>query len=553
MSQPSWINRTLNNRYTIESLLGQGGMSAVYKATDPNLKRVVAVKLVHSHLATDPKFISRFEEEATAVAKLRHPNIVQVFDFNADEGVYYMVMEFIPGETLQERLRRLNKAGRRLSIEEAIKYTINICDAMGYAHKQGIVHRDIKPANIMLDVHNQAILMDFGIVKIVGGESHTATGAVVGTARYMSPEVIRAETPDQRSDIYSLGIALYEMLSGETPFNSDSAMTLMMMHLNDPVPDLKSVRPDVPPALVNVLNKSLEKNPARRYGSAAEMAADLKRVLADLEGMPAPAMQTQADATVNEGASPAMAANAPATMKSIKADRPAAPDSTGFASRTMNAPGYAPPERTAAYGNPPSQSYARPASSNTRLFILLGAGVAVLFLIGLFIVGALLFSNIGGAAAPATPSNTPQASQTAVNSALPVVVVNADTETPFPTDTLLPPPETPIPTNTFPPLYVQILGIAIDGSNRYVVEYQTYGYTETLPGMHIHFFFDTVPPEQAGVPGSGPWILYGGPRPFTGYSVGDRPSSAIQMCALVAYQNHSIILGSGNCFDLPGL
>ena len=138
MDQPSWIKRTLSNRYVIEALLGQGGMSAVYKATDPNLKRVVAIKMIHPHLATDSKFISRFEEEAAAVAKLRHPNIVQVFDFNTDEGVYYMVLEFIPGETLQDRLRRLNKAGRQLSIEEAIKFTINICDAMNYAHNQPI-------------------------------------------------------------------------------------------------------------------------------------------------------------------------------------------------------------------------------------------------------------------------------------------------------------------------------------------------------------------------------------------------------------------------------
>src|SRR5512137_1731244 len=174
MSQPSWIGRTLSGRYRIDALLGQGGMSAVYKATDPNLKRVVAIKLIHSHLSGDTQFIKRFEEEAAAVASLRHPNIVQVFDFNSDEGTYYMVLEFIPGETLQDRLKRLSDEKRLLSIEESIQYTINICDALGYAHQRGMVHRDIKPANIMLDIHSQAILMDFGIVKIVGGDSHTA-------------------------------------------------------------------------------------------------------------------------------------------------------------------------------------------------------------------------------------------------------------------------------------------------------------------------------------------------------------------------------------------
>ena len=200
MDQPTWIGRTLSGRYRIDELLGQGGMSAVYKATDPNLKRVVAVKLIHSHLSSDPSFVQRFEGEAAAVASLRHQNIVQVYDFNTDGGIYYMVLEFIPGETLQDRMKRLFEDGRHLSVEDTLKFTLNISDAVGYAHQRGMVHRDIKPANIMLDVHGQAILMDFGIVKILGGESHTSTGAVVGTARYMSPEIIRGEVVDHRSD-----------------------------------------------------------------------------------------------------------------------------------------------------------------------------------------------------------------------------------------------------------------------------------------------------------------------------------------------------------------
>jgi serine/threonine-protein kinase len=136
-------------------MLGQGGMSAVYKATDPNLKRVVAIKLIHSHLSTDPSFVMRFESEAAAVASLRHSNIVQVFDFNNDNGIYYMVLEFIPGETLQDRMKRLAESKRQLSVEDALNTTINIADAVGYAHQRGMVHRDIKPANIMLDVHDR--------------------------------------------------------------------------------------------------------------------------------------------------------------------------------------------------------------------------------------------------------------------------------------------------------------------------------------------------------------------------------------------------------------
>jgi serine/threonine-protein kinase len=283
MDQPTWIGRTLSGRYRIDALIGQGGMSAVYKATDPNLKRVVAIKLIHSHLSTDQSFIYRFEGEASAVASLRHPNIVQVYDFNNDGGVYYMVLEFIPGETLQDRLNRLNETGRFLSNEDVLKITINICDAIGYSHQRGMIHRDIKPANIMLDVQGQAILMDFGIVKILGGESHTSTGAVVGTARYMPPEIIRGEVADLRSDIYSLGITLFEMLGGRPPFVADSAMTLMMMHLNDPVPDVRNFHEEVPVAFVDVVKKALQKQGEHRYQSAAEMAADLRRILASME------------------------------------------------------------------------------------------------------------------------------------------------------------------------------------------------------------------------------------------------------------------------------
>ncbi|MCI0521997.1 MAG: protein kinase, partial [Chloroflexi bacterium] len=306
MTRPSWIGQTLGGRYRIDDILGQGGMSAVYKAYDPNLKRVVAIKMIHAHLADDPKFVVRFEEEATAVAQLRHPNIVQVFDFNHDNDVYYMVQEFVAGETLQERLRRLNKSNRRMPLNEAIGYIINICDASGYAHNRGLVHRDIKPANIMVDIHGQAILMDFGIVKITGGEKHTATGAVVGTALYLPPESIRGETPDSRSDQYSLGVTLFEAVSGRPPYEADSAMTLMMMHLNDPLPDLRQLRPEVPPGLVAVIEKALAKGRDERYASMAEFASALRGVMAALLSA-APAV-TLADQPEKPGAVPTQAA-----------------------------------------------------------------------------------------------------------------------------------------------------------------------------------------------------------------------------------------------------
>jgi len=549
MNQPTWIGRTLSGRYKIEALLGQGGMSAVYKATDPNLKRVVAVKLIHPHLSSDPSFVIRFGSEASAVASLRHPNIVQVFDYNNDEGVYYMVLEFIPGETLHDRMQRLNDSGRKLPIKEALTYTINICEAMGYAHQRGMVHRDIKPANIMLDVHNQAILMDFGIVKILGGESHTSTGAVVGTARYMSPEIIRGEVADHRSDIYSLGVALYEMLSGRPPFLADSAMTLMMMHLNDPIPNVLEFRTDVRPELVEILEKSLAKDRVDRYQSAAEMAADLKRALAYIGGQSTSIRvkdtgESQPSATVldSQPVFPAVSQPSATVMESQPVSQPVV--------HTVPAPAPATGSQSQPLPRPAATSTTAPPLSAPaaprRYLLAIGAGlVGVICLVGLFVVGNFVLNGFRQASEPTqtvpVPTETSPATQEEV-------VAPLVSETAAPTET---PTETPTPTETLPPLYVRINGITLNDSGQYVVDYETFGYTEVLPGMHVHFYFNTVPHEQAGNPGSGPWILYGGPRPFTGYRESDRPAQASQMCALVANNNHSVIAGSGNCFQLP--
>ena len=278
MTLQSWVGKTIGGRYRVEALLGKGGMSAVYRAIDPNLRRTVAIKLIHPHLSDDPNFIGRFKEEAAAVARLRHPNIVQVYDFNIDGDIYYMVMEYLVGETLQARLKRLSSTGRQMPLSEAVGICTQICDATGYAHQHELIHRDIKPANIMLDVNGQAILMDFGIVKIVGGEYHTATGATLGTAMYMSPEQIRGERSDDRSDIYSLGVTLYEMIGGHPPYQADSPLTLMMMALNDPLPDLRKIREGIPEELVAVVYQALAKEPSERFQSMAEMGTALRRI-----------------------------------------------------------------------------------------------------------------------------------------------------------------------------------------------------------------------------------------------------------------------------------
>ncbi|MEO8357421.1 MAG: protein kinase [Chloroflexota bacterium] len=518
--QPTWIGRTLSGRYKIEAMLGQGGMSAVYKATDPNLKRVVAIKLIHPHLSTDPSFVQRFESEASAVASLRHPNIVQVYDFNNDNGLYYMVLEFIVGETLQERMKRLSETSRQLAVEDVIRFTSQISDAVGYAHQRGMVHRDIKPANIMLDVQGQAILMDFGIVKILGGDVHTSTGAVVGTARYMSPEIIRGEVADHRADIYSLGVTMYEMLSGRPPFVADSAMTLMMMHLHDPIPNVRSFRADISAEMVRIFERCLAKDRNNRYQSAAELSADLRRALTSTgQQTSVSAPEVPQFQTIVSKPDPAVAPVTPPGFQPY----PSAPN-TSFTNSSVN----------------------KPASSRRSLWML-GAGLAVIACIAAaLIVGRLVLSGLDSA--PPQPTQTMAiATDTSAPTDEPLAIALA-TETLAPTEM---PTEAPTTTATLPPLYVRINSITVNDSGNYVVDYETFGYTEVLPGMHVHFFFNTVPLEQAGSPGSGPWYLYGGPRPFTKYREIDRPGDATEMCALVANNNHSVVAESGNCVNLP--
>jgi len=527
----SLIGKTLSNRYVIEEMLGQGGMSAVYKATDPNLKRVVAVKVIHSHLSTDSDFVKRFEEEAASVAQLRHPGIIQVHDFNRDDDTYYMVLEFVPGETIQDHLKRLNDQGRKLSSAKAIEYMASICDAVDYAHQRGMIHRDIKPANLMLNTLGQAILMDFGIAKIVGSQRHTATGAVVGTAMYMSPEQIRGEQPDRRTDIYSLGVTLFEMVSGRPPFEADSAMTLMMMHMHDPVPNVKNLNPDVPDALVTVINKALAKDPNDRYQTAAQMAAALRNVLS--QGR-APSATMVEDATINTA------------KKGTTVEKPysgtvveSSPVSSGIKGTMVETPAPG-----SSYQSPPPVSAPRPKSRSALPII---AGV-IIGLICLVAVGAYAASQLfgGGGISPTEspvvlPTDTQPAPATEAQPVIESTATLSVTDTPAATPTETVPPGIP---------FVRITSITLNGSN-YVINFETFEYTPQLPGMHVHFFWNTVSQQNAGSPGSGPWDLYGGPSPYSKMTVSQRPAAATQICSLVANSNHSIQPNSGNCVDLP--
>ncbi len=276
---PDLIGHILG-KYHIVERLGQGGMAEVYKAYQPNLERYVAVKLMHTHLASEPGFIERFESEARNVAALRHPGIVQVFDFDTADDMPYMVMEFIEGITLKARLAELAERQQPPPLAEAGRIIRQIGEALTYAHQRQMIHRDVKPANVMVNREGQMILTDFGLAKLLTRPGQTATGVAVGTPSYMAPEQGLGAPSDQRADIYSLGVMLYEMVVGCLPFEADTPVAVMLKHISEPLPLPRTLRPDLPEDLERVIITSLAKDPAERYTTVGAMLADLDAALA---------------------------------------------------------------------------------------------------------------------------------------------------------------------------------------------------------------------------------------------------------------------------------
>lgn len=275
----------LGGKYKILRRLGRGGMAEVYLAHQENLGRDVAIKLMHAFLASEQDFLHRFKREARAMAAMNHPNIVGVYDFDVyGESTYYLVMEYISGGTLKDKLAELAEKGERLPLETAVQIGIEVASALEYAHQRSMIHRDVKPANIMLNDTGHAILTDFGIVKLVGGQSmaYTATGALIGTPAYMSPEQALGKSGDARSDIYSLGTLLFQMITGYLPFDADTPLAIVMKHVNEPVPSPATFNPEIPPALQEIVLKAMAKNPEERYQTAGELEMALRH--ADLSG-----------------------------------------------------------------------------------------------------------------------------------------------------------------------------------------------------------------------------------------------------------------------------
>src|SRR6516225_1077624 len=267
------INRTFDKRYVIKRKLGSGGMADVYLAEDQELGRRVALKLLDDRHASDDQFVERFRREAQSAAGLNHPSIVSIFDRGQAEGTYYIAMEYLDGRTLKELLIRNGPTPPAIAID----YARQILGALSFAHRNGIVHRDIKPHNIVVGRDGRLKVTDFGIARS-GASQMTEAGSIVGTAQYLSPEQARGAPVDPRSDLYSLGIVLYEMLTGKVPFTGDTPVEIAMKHLRSVAEPPSEFRSEVSRDLDAVVMRALAKEPDQRYGSAEEMDADLARV-----------------------------------------------------------------------------------------------------------------------------------------------------------------------------------------------------------------------------------------------------------------------------------
>ena len=263
--------------YRIINQIGQGGMASVYKAYQASMDRNVAIKVLPSQLAESTEFVKRFQQEARIIANLEHPHILPVFDYGESDGTAYFVMRYLEAGTLKDRM----EAGRQLPLNEIDRIFTQLTDALSYAHSHGVVHRDLKPANALVDSQGNLFLTDFGIAKLLESASPrlTQTDAIMGTPAYISPEQALAQTVDQRSDIYSLGIILYEMVTGRVPFMADTPLAVILKHVSDPLPLPSLIKTDVPASIEQVILKALAKDPQDRFATASEFVSAWKRAL----------------------------------------------------------------------------------------------------------------------------------------------------------------------------------------------------------------------------------------------------------------------------------
>lgn len=411
------LNRKLG-KYEVVERLGRGGMAEVYRAYHANLDRYVAIKVLHPFLADDPEFKERFLREAQNVARLKHAHIVQVYDFDydAESESYYMVMELIEGPTLKERLAQLAQAGEVMPFAETVRIVREAASALAYAHSRKMIHRDVKPANLMLDHDSRVVLTDFGIAKIVTGAQFTNSGGMVGTPAYMAPEQGLGEPGDERSDLYSLGVILYQLLTGKIPYEADAPLAVILKHLNDPIPLARSLNPDYPEAIDQVLLRLMAKKPDDRYQTATDLIADLERIEQETS------VQT-GQSLVYQPALPASEEPEPATASPTRSDE------TSAAAAVAK-------DRT---------------DRKLPLWLISGVAAGLVLVGGYVLIASGSLSLIGGLAATATLTPSPTLTLTAP--VTPMAIVQA-TLTPTITATPTPTPSATF-TETAPPTFTQ--------------------------------------------------------------------------------------------------
>jgi len=390
--------------YRVIAQIGLGGMAKIYKAYQPSMDRIVALKVLPEHYAQDPQFVERFYREARTIAQLEHPNILPVYDFGEQDGITYLVMRFLDGGTLQELMEK-----QRLSLHQTVDILVQVCAALDYAHRKGVIHRDVKPSNVLIDREGLVYLSDFGIAKVLESASRlTQTGTALGTPAYMSPEQCMGTPIDKRSDIYSLGVLMYEMAVGKVPFKADTPMAVLFAHLHEPLPMPRSNNPAISEELQLVILKAMAKDPNDRYQTAAEMGAALRRAKPP-EELKQPQAEQAAEIPPAVPAQPPHKAVSPAGQ--IPAEEPLAAPEPALSTAPGPEPAPAPPavetpvRRTilvtgkALKKETPDQE--QPSSTIPRkrpLGLVLGLGLAVL--LGVAILGRGLF--------PAIPGSTPQ-------------------------------------------------------------------------------------------------------------------------------------------------